>query len=184
MSQYSFEPDLANAIGGSINPIGRMPNTENAMLDTHFKLTFARIPNTTFWCTSTNIPSLSIGEVEVRNKFLSLHVPGSSIRADRLNVRFQLDENFANWNEIYTWMRQVVPFEDFYEVLRNDANYYSDATIHCLNSAKQPNIRFVFHKLFPVSLEGFDLNTMLVDTNPVTISASFAYESFSLEGIS
>lgn len=180
---YSFEPTGDNVIGGSFNPLLRNPNSENAMLDTHFKLTFGRIPNITFWCTATNIPSLSIGEVEVRNKFLSLHVPGSSIRADQLRVTFQLDENFANWNEIYTWMRQVVPFEDFYEVLRNDANYYSDATIHCLNSAKQPNIRFVFHKLFPVSLEGFDLNSMLTTTGPITISASFAYESFSLERV-
>jgi hypothetical protein len=116
MSQYSFEPAIGNALGGSLNPVRRNPDSENAMLDTHFKMTFTRIPNVTFWCNATNIPSISIGEVEVPNKFISLHVPGSSIRSDNLKVSFQLDENFTNWNEIYTWMQQVVPFEDFYDV--------------------------------------------------------------------
>jgi hypothetical protein len=183
MSQYSFEPAIGNALGGSLNPVRRNPDSENAMLDTHFKMTFTRIPNVTFWCNATNIPSISIGEVEVPNKFISLHVPGSSIRSDNLRVSFQLDENFTNWNEIYTWMQQVVPFEDFYDVLKNDANYYSNATIHCLNSAKQPNMRFVFRKLFPISLEGFDLNTMLTDSNPINITASFTYESFDIERV-
>lgn len=170
--------------GLSYNQARRQPDTTNPMLDTHFKLTFTRLPNMTFWCTSTNIPSVTIGEVPVGNKFVSLHVPGSSIQFDQLKVSFLVDEEFSNWNEIYKWMRQIVPFEDFTEILNSDQKYYSDATIHCLNSAKRPNVNFVFKKLFPISIDGFDLNTMLTDSSPISINATFVFESFAMEKVS
>jgi hypothetical protein len=177
-SQYNIP--LINQTGLNYNPIIRDADTTNPMLDTHFKLTFSRIPNMTFWCTSVNIPSISIGDIAIPNKFLPLHVPGSSIQEEDFKISFIVDEEFSNWNEIYKWMHQIVPFEDFTEILKNDANYYSDATIHCLNSAKRPNVNFVFHKLFPVSIDGFDLSTMLTDSSPITINATFSYESFSM----
>lgn len=170
--------------GLSYNQTRRQPDTTNPMLDTHFKLTFSRLPNMTFWCTSTNIPSVTIGEVPVANKFVSLHVPGSSIQFDQLKVSFLVDEEFSNWNEIYKWMRQIVPFEDFTEILSSDQKYYSDATVHCLNSAKRPHVNFVFKKLFPISIDGFDLNTMLTDSSPISINATFVFESFAMEKVS
>ena len=152
MIDNQYDIPVINQAGQNYSPIVRDPDTTNPMLDTHFKLTFTRIPNVSFWCTSTNIPSISIGEVAVPNKFVSLHVPGSSIQFDQLRVSFLIDEEFTNWNEIYNWMQSVVPFEDFRRILPNDANYDSDATIHCLNSAKQPHVNFIFKKLFPISL--------------------------------
>lgn len=177
-SEYTF-PSVVSQ-GMSYNQNRRQPDTTNPMLDTHFKLTFSRIPNMTFWCTSVNIPSITIGDIAIPNKFVPLHVPGSSIQVDNFKITFIVDEEFSNWNEIYKWMHQVIPFEDFRDILKNDAEYYSDATVHCLNSAKRPNVNFIFHKLFPISIDGFDLSTTLTDSSPITINATFAYETFSM----
>ena len=80
-------------------------------------------------------------------------------------------------------MRGIVPFEDFTELYRNENDYYSDATIHMLNSAKNPNKRFVFKQVFPVSVDGFDLNVALNEPEPIQINATFTFESFELEDI-
>ena len=80
-------------------------------------------------------------------------------------------------------MRSIVPFDSFNEILSNEQNYYSEGTIHCLNSAKNPHRRFIFKNLFPVSLDGFDLNVALNEPEPVQVTATFTYESFELENV-
>jgi hypothetical protein len=172
---------IINQEGLDFNPAYRQAVSSNPMLNTHFKFTLTRIPNVTFWCTSTNIPSVSIGDVSVPNKFISMHVPGSTISIDRLRVEFIIDEDFTNWVELYRWMRNLVPFENFREIIAPTENYYSDGIIHCLNSAKNPNINFIFKKMFPVSIEGFDLNSAFTDSEPIKIRAEFAFESFDME---
>ena len=167
----------------SFNPNSRQRETPNAMQTTNFKLTFARMPNITFWCTSVNIPSISVGEVTVPTRSMPIHVPGSSVQLDQLRLNFIVDEDFVNWREIYAWMRGIVPFEDFTDILQNQQDYYSDATIHCLSNAKNPNVKFTFNKVFPISLDGFDLSSALNEPEPVTISATFIYDNFDIERV-
>ena len=184
--EYDLSQVNAAAIndeGTSYNALLRQPANVNAFQSTNFKLTFTRIPNVTFWCTSINIPSISVGEISISNRLLTHHVPGSSVQFDQLRVTFEVDEDFANWYEIHRWMRGIVPFEDFSELYTNENNYYSEATIHCLNSAKNPHKRFVFKNLFPISIDGFDLNVALNEPEPVQVSATFTFESFELESV-
>lgn len=182
---YDFEPDnaIVNDVGQAFDVSKRSPKNINSLLSTNFKFTLNRIPNVSFWCTSANIPSVSIGEVAVPTMFASHHVPGSSISQDPLRLTFAVDEDFGNWKEIYSWMRSVVPFEDFSEILRNHKKYYSDGVLHCLNSAKNPNKRFIFKNMFPISLDGFDLNVALNEPDPVTTSVTFIYETFDIEDV-
>jgi hypothetical protein len=165
------------------DPTIREPDTQNGYLNTNFKLVFSRIPNVEFWCSSANIPSINVGEVTIPTGILPIHVPGSSIAYDRLRITFAIDEEFSNWNEIHNWMRSTTPFEDMTEVLRDSPNYYSDATIICLNSAKRPNVRFNFQKVFPLDLDGFDLNVALSEPDLVTVNATFMFDSMSIETI-
>jgi hypothetical protein len=172
-----------NEQGLQYNINQRQPATINAQQSTNFKMTLTRIPNVTFWCTAINIPSISIGDVPVSNMFAPLHVPGSSIQYDQLRVTFQVDEEFANWKEIHNWMRGVVPFEDFRQIIPNDQDYYSDIMIHCLNSSKNPSYLFTVKKAFPVNIDGFDLSVALTEPEPVTISATFVFETFDIQKV-
>lgn len=176
--------NILNNDGLNYNPLSRYPANSNSMQTTNFKLVFTRMPNVTFWCTSVNIPSINIGEVTVPTRTMPIHVPGSSVQLDQLRLTFMVDEDFKNWKEIYDWSRKIVPFEDLTEIYPNVNNYYSDAVIHCLNSAKNPNIRFTFKKVFPVSIDGFDLSAALNEPEPVTINSTFVYDSFDIETVS
>ena len=80
-------------------------------------------------------------------------------------------------------MRGLVPFEDFREVIRDTDEYYSEGTVHLLNSAKNPNIRFTFKKLMPIALDGFEMSSTLNDAEQVSVSATFVYESFDIEKV-
>lgn len=184
--EYDYSQANAAAIneeGTSYNTLLRQPVNVNAFQTTNFKLSFTRLPNVTFWCTSVNVPSISVGEISIPNRLLTHHVPGSSVQFDQLRVSFEIDEDFANWYEIYRWMRGIVPFEDFNSILSNENNYYSDATIHLLNSAKNTNKRFVFKNVFPVSIDGFDLNVALNEPEPAQANAIFTFHSFELEDV-
>ena len=181
MSEYTT-PQI-NQEGLSYNVLSRQPDSINPLLSTNFKFELMRIPNVTYWCTSANVPSVNIGNVQVGNMFVKHHVPGSSIEMDDLKLSFAVDEEFSNWNEIYKWMRGLVPFENFREILSNTENYYSDGIVYCLNSAKQPYIRIVYKKLIPVSLDGFELNSALNDVDPITVNVRFKYESFDVEKV-
>jgi hypothetical protein len=181
MSEYNI-PQI-NQEGLSYNVLARQPDTTNPMLNTNFKFELLRLPNVSFWCTAANVPSVNIGSVAVQNMFVSHHVPGSSIEMDDLKLSFIVDEEFSNWNEIYKWMRGLLPFENFREIISNTENYYSDGVVYCLNNAKQPHIRIVYKKLLPVSLDGFDLNAALNDSDPITVNVRFKYESFDVEKV-
>jgi len=183
MSEYTIpvsDPLVINPQGRNYNVLSREPDTTNTLLNTNFKFTLLRIPNVTFWCTSVNMPSVSIGSIEVANKFVLHHVPGSSIDQDTIKVTFIVDEEFSNWNEIYKWMRGLVPFEDFSEIIQNDKNYYSDGTIHLLNHAKNPHRQISIKSMYPISLDGFELNSAYTDADPITVNATFVYESFDI----
>lgn len=172
-----------NDEGLDLNPNSRKPVSANTMQTTNFKLLFSRIPNITFWCTSVNIPSISVGEVVVPTRSMPIHVPGSSVQLDQLRLTFMVDEEFANWKEISNWMRKIVPFEDLSQIYPKVDQYYSDATIYCLNSSKNPNIKFTFKNVFPVNLDGFDLNAALNEPEPVSINATFVYDTFEVENV-
>lgn len=172
-----------NQQGLELNARLRNPNTINSLMNNNFKLTLTRLPNITFWCSSVNIPGVNIGEVPVSNMFAQVHVPGSSIQLDQLRVTFGVDENFANWMEIHKWMRGVVPFEDFREIYQDQDDYYSDGIIHTLTNAKNPNMIFTFKKLLPVSLDGFEMTSTANDTEQITSSVTFVYETFDIQSV-
>ena len=181
--QTSVNIPVINQQGLNYNTLLKTPDTVNPFLTTNFKFTLNRLPNVTFWCTSVNIPSVSIGEVTVHTQMMPIHVPGSSVSLDQLRVTFMVDENFTNWRELYYWMRGIMPFEDFTDVITNESNYYSDGIVHCLNSAKNANVRWTFKKMFPVSISGFDLNVAMNDVDPATINATFVFDSFDIETV-
>lgn len=161
------------------------PDNINFLSPLGFKFTLSRAPNLNFFATDVNIPSMTLGFIEMPTPFKIIELPGDKIDFGDLMVTFRVDEDFGNYFEIYNWIRALGFPDEFgqYKKIR-DSNpgekeaIYSDATLTIMNSAMIPNIEVRFQDLFPVTIS--DINFTATDTsvNYVTNTASFKFKKF------
>ena len=96
------------------------------------------------------------------------------IEYDPLNVNFILDERFANYLYIHDWMVQNATHE-------RPPVLQQDATLHILTANKTPNLIVFFHGMFPQMLSSVDFESAVTDANVILVSATFRYQSFTIE---
>jgi len=160
------------------NVLKRQPSNTNFLLTTGFKFTLQRIPAVTYFCQSCNIPTFSFSEVLQPTRFNPAKHPGRGYDYGDLDITFLVDEDMVNYLEIYKWMRLMGNLEDHIEYEENTNQHFSDASITILNSAMNANLSVNFKNIFPKSLSGIDFSSTSSDTEPILVTATFAYTSF------
>ena len=95
----------------------RTPQSTSPLQPTKFLLTFARIPNTQFFCQEVNIPGVSLGEVDRVTPFLDMFSPGTKLTYQPLDVSFIVDEELQSWKDMYNWFISIAD-PDGYEIGR------------------------------------------------------------------
>lgn len=172
--------------------IGSTPTNPNFLQPNKFQLSLARLPNVQYFCQTIIIPGISLGEAMYTNPLVDLYAPGEKAIYDLLNVTFIVDEDMKSWKEIHDWIRAMT-FPERYEEYRelgnlnkytraksNNQPQYSDGQITLLTSANNPNIRFKFYDLFPVSLSSFVMSTTDTPENIITADVSFRYSYYDI----
>ena len=164
------------------------PDNINFLSPLGFRFSLARAPNLNFFATDVNIPSLSLGFIEVPTPFKILEFPGDRLDFGDLQVTFKVDENFANYFEISNWIRALGFPEEFgeYKKLKdakpgNKEKIFSDATLVIMNSSMIPNIEVNFEDLFPTSIGDINFTSTDSDVNYVTNTATFKYKIFTVK---
>jgi len=162
----------------------RQPSNTNFLLSTGFRFVLQRTPSLTYFCQSCNLPDFSFGQIEQPSRFIPVKHPGRGYDYGDLQIGFLVDEDMTNYLEIYNWMRSIGNVEDHGDYLEKTTDHFSDASITILNSAMKPNLTVNFKNIFPKSLSGIDFNSTADDTEPIIVSATFAYTSFEVEKLS
>lgn len=164
------------------------PSNTNFLSPLGFKFTLARAPNLNFFLTDVNIPSINLGFIETPTPFKILEFPGDRLDFGDLSLTFRVDENFANYFEIYNWLialgfpEDTGQYKKLKDVTRgNKETIYSDATLTILNSAMMPNIEVTFQDLFPIGIGDINFTTSDSDVNYVTNTATFKYKIFTVK---
>lgn len=151
-----------------------------------FQLQFIRIPDVVYYCQKINIPGCNVPPVVQSNPFTERKIAGQKMVHESLKISFILDSEMNTWNEIYTWLRNYsneITYDD-YTKLRNPNPFmtgndlpqpYSDATLTVLSNENTPNLRFIFHDCFPISLSSVDFDVTTTTDNPLTCIAEFQY---------
>jgi hypothetical protein len=160
------------------NILRRQPGNTNFLLTTGFKFTLQRIPSVTYFCQSCNIPAFSFSEIIQPTRFNPAKHPGRGYEYGDLDITFLVDEDMVNYLEIYDWMRLMGNLEDHSEYEENTNQHFSDASITILNSAMNANLSVNFKNIFPKSLSGIDFSSTNSDTEPLLVTATFAYTTF------
>ena len=177
---------------------GDLPDNLSYLAPTQFELLIKKLPNTKYFSTGVNVPSVSVAEVQQpTNLGRNVLIPGDKINFGEITVTFIVDENMENWTELYQWMSQITSSTDpeKYRSLvganrRADQPYdgsgdpdavYSDMTIVVTTAANNPNRYIRIQGAFPTSLGEITMDTTVAGgLSYVTCTASFQFTTFEI----
>ena len=186
------------------NSLTRQPTKLDYAAATQFKFNITKLPKVEFFCTSVNIPGITLGETSQDTPLKTIPIPGDELTYGSLNVDFMIDENLENYREIHGWLtglgfpKSHAQFETFinagsdrFPTSNATANsreagkvddvgfdvgaQYSDATLSILSSKNNPILEVRFRDLYPTSLSGLSYDQQAGDTSYLTGTVSFSY---------
>ena len=189
------------------NSLTRQPTKLDYAAATQFKFNITKLPKVEFFCTSVNIPGVTLGETSQDTPLKTIPIPGDELTYGSLNVDFMIDENLENYREIHGWLtglgfpKSHTQFETFinagsdrFPTSNATANsreagkvddigfdvgaQYSDATLSILSSKNNPVLEVRFRDLYPTSLSGLSYDQQAGDTSYLTGSVSFSYQIY------
>lgn len=154
-----------------------------------YQLAIQKIPNTIINVTSANLPGITVEDAELQTPFKVIRFPEKVVYNDFV-VRFKVDEDLANYREIFDWMHLIGRPEQFSApntnaLYPNDiySTYASDGTLLILNSANKNNIEVRFRDLFPVVLSDLEFNSQESDINYIDATVTFRCLLFTLHTV-
>ena len=127
-----------------------MPDNLSFLSPTGFKFQIQKLPHVNYFCTSADIPDITLGQVDQENIFIRIPVPGDKLQFSPLNLAFSIDEDMKNFKEIYDWLIGLGYPDNFQQRAnlqsalqqRNEKSglVYSDGSMVITTAQYQPNI--------------------------------------------
>jgi len=157
-----------------------------------FRLIFNKFPNVEYLSYSVNIPGVSLGEIIQPTPLLDLRLPGDKLTFDPLTLNFIVQENLANYIEIYNWMFGIghpQSLDSYKSIARsspnnsNRVNIYSDATLFILSNKQNPIAKVTFVDVYPTALSPLQYDASVTDVVPITTDVTLNYSYYKLEAI-
>ena len=181
---------------------GSLPDNLSYLAPTQFELIVKKLPNTKYFATGVNIPSVNIGEsLQPTRLGANIKLPGDKINYGELTITFIVDENMENWTEMFTWMEGITASTDTdkYRLLvgatkregqpqdnsGDDKEMYSDMTIVVTTAANNPNRYIRIQDAYPSTLGEITMDTTVAGgLSYVTCTATFFFTNFEISSTS
>ena len=189
------------------NSLTRQPTKLDYAAATQFKFNLTKLPKVEFFCTSVNIPGITLGATTQPTPFKDIPIPGDTLTYGTLNVDFLVDENLENYREIHGWLTGIgfpIGHSQFQTLVNagtdrfptsnatpnsteagkvTDSGFdagavYSDATLTILSSKNNPIIEVRYRDLYPTSLSGLTYDQQAGDTTYLSATVSFSYQIY------
>ena len=175
---------------------------------TQWRLTFNRIPKTTWFCVAANVPGIQLGEASYPTPMTDMFVTGDKLTFETLNITFLVDEELQNYREIWDWLVGIgapkkhsqwtsilskgdgavrtfgTPDTDTRtKTTYDESNLYSDSTLIVYSSKNQPKVNIHFKNMFPTNLSSLEYSQELTDVEYFKATASFRYLYYEFETV-
>jgi len=174
-----------------MSALDNQPSNKSFLSPIGFKFVLNKLPHVTYFCTSAEIPDISMGQIDtVENTFIKLPVPGDKLQFGLLNIRFRVDEDLKNFQEIYDWLIGLGYPDNFEQRanisrgIQNIGEVYSDGSLVVTTASYKPNVEIKFVDMYPVSLSAVPFNIEATDIDYVQADVNFAYRKYELTTIS
>jgi len=162
------------------------PDNKNFLSPIGFQFAIQRLPNVNYFCTSANIPEMTMGAADLQNPFSKMPMPGEKLEFGDLTLRFRVDEDMKNYKEIYNWMMGLGFPDTFGQRATLDRSttdmglVFSDASLLILTNQYKPNIDIHFVDMYPISLSGVEFNVEQGDVEYLNADVTFSYRKYDL----
>lgn len=162
------------------------PINSNFLSPNNFKFILKRAPTVEFFIQNISIPGIRLQNIKIGTPLIKFPVTGEHLDFDDLRINFKIDENMANFLELYDWVTGIGKLTfDGYKALKSNDIYtgksiYSDISVIVLDSHKNPNVEIIFKDTLINNLGGFELQTDVAGINYLESTASFEYVSYSV----
>ena len=194
------------------NSFNRQPTKLDYASPTQFKFSLLKLPKVEYFCTSVNIPGIELSSGGQQGTMLKdIPLPGNKLTYEPLQMRFLVDENLENFQEIHGWLvglgypRDHTEFQnlinagsDRFPVSNTSVStepgkvkfgttdqgpILSDATLTVLSSKNNPQVEVRFRDLFPVSLTGLQYDQQAADVEYLTSTVTFRYTIYDFANV-
>ena len=193
------------------NSLSRQPTSLDYASPTQFKFQIQKLPKVEYFCTSVNLPAVSISEVKQPTPFVDVPLPGTTLSYETLNMTFLVDENLENLQEIHGWIRGLGFPESYSEyaggldagVDRSPSSrgsvstepgkvkfgapsqqaYFSDATLIVLTSKNNPIKEIRFRDVYPVNIGELQYDQQATDVQYLTATVTFNYRGYDFASV-
>ena len=125
--------------------------------------------NLEYFCVAATIPQISAPEANVPFRGHENSEPADQLNFGTLDIRFIVDEQMANYIELYNWITNNA---------WTDQRLFADVTVIILDSRNNPDKKIKFLDAFPIAIGAIDFNSQTQDVEHVTINASFRFTQF------
>ena len=187
----------------TINSLTRQPTKLDYASPTQFKFSIIKLPKVEYFCTSVNVPGISLGEGTQATPLKTIPVPGDRLTYEPLQMSFLVDENLENFQEIHGWLVGLGfprDHSEFRNLLAGGTDRFpsrtesvstqpgkvkyaavdagstlSDATLSILSSKNNVQLEVRFRDIYPTGLTGLQYNQQAGDVDYLTATVSFSY---------
>tara|TARA_Y100001937_G_scaffold76846_1_gene104329 strand:- start:38 stop:661 length:624 start_codon:yes stop_codon:yes gene_type:complete len=185
------------------NSLTRQPTKLDYASPTQFKFSILKLPKVEYFCTSVNIPGIELGTTSQGTMLKDIPLPGNKLTYEPLQMRFIVDENLENFQEIHGWLvglgfpRDHTEFQNLLNsgtdrfpgrstavksepgkdrnATADTGGTYSDATLTVLSSKNNAQVEIRFRDVYPTGLTGLQYDQQASDVDYLTATVSFNY---------
>ena len=159
----------------------------NLLENINFSIVLQRAPNVEFFGKGVSLPSINISSVAQPTPFSVIKQQGDHITFSPLDVTFRVDEEMANWSEIFNWMTSI-GFPESHEQygrpnIKAQNTLTSDIELIIFSSKNNPKHSFTFKDAWPS-----DISSIIIDIDQdgviySEVTVTFEYDTYSKTAI-
>ncbi len=147
------------------------PSTYNHLDNVKFKFQIHRLPNVNYWVQSLTLPAIQQEQSVMPGMRRDAPIPGQKIEFENLIINFIVDQNLANYYEVYEWFQRIQTADTVAEMV-------SDCSIHFLDGNNNVQRTVDVVGAYPLVMTELSLNSDDSDVVPVAVSVTFTYQYF------
>lgn len=167
--------------------LDKNPSNKNLLSPLVFQFEIKRAPNVNFFIQSVSLPGIMLDQVETSNPFVQIPYGGDHLYYEELAIHFKVNEDLANWLELYQWIRNTgfPDNHDQYKEIADQPKYSgkglkSDLSLLIANSNKNLSFEVYFKDAFPISLSNLQFDSTTPDIQYLDAFSSFRYTSYDI----
>ena len=185
------------------NSLQRQPTKLDYASPTQFKFSILKLPKVEYFCTAVNIPGIELSGASQATSLKDIPIPGNKLTYEPLQMRFIVDENLENFQEIHGWLvglgypRDHSEFQNLLasgtdrfpgrgtavktepgkdkNATADTGGTYSDATLTVLTSKNNAQLEIRFRDVYPTGLTGLQYDQQANDVDYLTATVAFQY---------